>query len=105
MSWKESVYKATLEEVWGIEHHVKEMYKEKIKDMKIIKPTGLLQFKEGNMESKVLTRSFQEAMVKIRDNNTPSPQDFFTMANVGSMLHLNKELMPKQSKKIRKLKW
>ena len=44
MNWKESIYKETIKEVQGIENRIIEMHEELIKDIKIVNPTGILQF-------------------------------------------------------------
>jgi len=38
------------------------MHEELLKDMNIINPTRILQFEDGNIDSKTLTRSFNEAI-------------------------------------------
>ena len=81
------------------------MHEELIKDMKIVNPTGILQFDEGNMEAEVLTKSFTEAVEKIQDNEHPKAEDFSTLASIESMLCFNRNLMPRQSLKVKESRW
>ena len=105
MGWKESIYKETIKEVWGIESEVTGMHEELLKDMKIVNPIGILQFDYENMDSKSLTKSFNEVVEKIRDNESPSTNDFTMLANIESMLCLNKNLILGQNLKIKEFKW
>ena len=81
------------------------MHEELIKDMKILNPTGILQFDEGNMDAKVLTKSFTEAAEQIRDSEHPKVEDFSTLASIESMLRFNRNLMPHQSLKMKEYRW
>ena len=38
------------------------MHEELIKDMKIVNPIGILQFDEGNMDTDMLTKRFDEVV-------------------------------------------
>ena len=73
------------------------MHKEILKYMKIINPTSILQFDNVSMDSNTLTKKFSDAMSRIKDSDTPSYQDFTIVANIESMLYLNKELMPRKN--------
>ena len=53
----------------------------------------------------MLKKSFIDAIMKIKDNDTPTPSDFTTLENIESMLYLNRNLMPWQSQKIKEFKW
>lgn len=86
----------------AIENEIKEMHKGILKDMKIINPTSILQFEDGNTYLETLIKTFQNAMFKIKDNNTPTSQDFTIVANTKSMLYLNKEIMSRKRKRIRR---
>lgn len=101
MSWKESFYKEAIKKVQGIEDKVTGMHEKLLKDIKVINPMGILQFDDGNMDSETLIKSFIEAIEKIRDNESPNADDFTALANIESMLCLNKNLMPCQSLKIK----
>ena len=81
------------------------MHKELLKDMKIANPTRILQFDEGNMDTEMLIKSFNEAMEKIKDIESPSADDFTALASIKSMLHLNKNLMPYQNLKVKEYMW
>ena len=81
------------------------MHKELLKDMKIVHPTGILQFDEGNMDTEMLIKSFNEVMEKIKDIESPSADDFTALASIKSMLHLNKNLMPCQNLKVKEYMW
>ena len=105
MSWKEVVYRETIKEIQGIERKITDMHEELIKDMKIVNPTGILQFDEGNMDAEVLTKSFNEAVEKIRDSKNPKAKDFSTLASIESMLRFNKNLIPRQSLKVKEYRW
>ena len=94
MSWKEAVYREAIKEIQGIERKITDMHEELIKYMKIVNPTGILQFDEGNMDAKVLTKSFTEAAEQIRDCEHPKVEDFSTLPNIESMLRFNRNLMP-----------
>ena len=94
MGWKESVYKEAIKEVQGIEREVTGMHEELLKDMKVINPIWILQFEDRNMDFKILTKSFNEAVKQIRDTESPRANDFTTLANIESMLCLNKNLIP-----------
>ena len=105
MSWKEAVYRETIKEVQSIESKITEMHEEIVKDMNILNPIGILQFDEGNMDVEMLTKSFNEAVEKIRDNESPSADDFTALVSIESMLSLNKNLMPCQSLKVKEYRW
>ena len=105
MNWKEAIYKETIKEVQGIESRITDMHEELIKDMKIVNPTGILQFDEGNMDADVLTKSFNEAIEQIRDSESPKANDFSALTSIESMLRLNKNLMPRQSLKMKEYRW
>ena len=77
------------------------MHEELIKDMKIVNPTGILQFDEGNMDVEVLTKSFTEATEKIRDNEHLKAEEFSILASIESMPRFNRNLMPHQSLKVK----
>ena len=81
------------------------MHEELIKDMKIVNPTGILQFDEGNMDAEVLTKSFTKVAEKIRDNEHPKAEDFSTLVSIESMLCFNGNLMPRQSLKVKEYRW
>ena len=81
------------------------MHEELIKDMKIVNPTGILQFDEGNMDAEVLTKSLNEVAEKIKDNEHPKAEDFSTLTSIESMLSFNRNLMPCQSLKMKEYKW
>ena len=59
---KEAVYKKIIKEVQGIESKITKVHEELLKDMKIVNPTGILEFDNGNMDVETLTKSFNEAM-------------------------------------------
>lgn len=105
MSWKEVVCKETIKEVQGVKSRIIDMHEELIKDMKIMNPIGILQFDEGNMDTKVLMKSFNEVVEQIRDSELPKVEGFFMLASIESMLHLNRNLMPRQSLKMNEYKW
>ena len=94
MSWKELVYKEAIKEVQGIESKITGMHEKLLKDMKIVDPTGILQCDDRNMDFETLTKSFNEAVEQIRDNESPSANDFTALVNIESMLFLNKNLIP-----------
>lgn len=73
------------------------MHKELLKDMKVVNPTKILHFEDDNMDFEVLIKNFNDAVTKIKDNDTPTPGDFTTLVNIKSMLYLNKNLMPRLS--------
>ena len=75
-----------------------------LKDMNIVNPTGILQLDDGNMDSEALTKSFNDSIAKIKDNEMPTTSDFTTLENIESMLYLNRNLMPWQSLKIKEFK-
>ena len=81
------------------------MHEELIKDMKIVNPTNILQFDEGNMDAEVLTKRFTEVVEKIRDSEHPKAEDFSTLASIESMLCFKKKLMPRQSLKVKEYRW
>ena len=95
MGWKESIYKEAIKEMRAIDRKVTGMHEEILKDMRIVNPTGILQFDDGNMDFEILTKSFNEAVEQIRDNESPSANDFTALANIESMLCLNKNLIPR----------
>ena len=95
MNWTEVVYKETINEVQGVKIRITEMHEELIKDMKIMNPIGILQFEKGNMDTKVLTKSFNKAMEQIRDSELPKAEDFSVLASIESMLRFNRNLMPR----------
>ena len=105
MSWKDSICKEAIKEFRGIEDQVTEMHKELVKDMKIVNPTGILQFDEGNMDFEVLTKSFTEVVEQIKDKETPRADDFTSLASIESMLCLKKKLMPRQNLKVKEYRW
>ena len=105
MEWKESIYKGAIEEMQSVETEIVGMHKELLKDMQVVNPTGIPQFEDGNIDTKVLTKNFNEIVTKIKDNDTPTPRDFTTLANIESMLYLNKYLIPRQSRRIQALRW
>lgn len=105
MGWKESIYKGAIEEIRSVEAEITGMHKELTKDMQVINPTRILQFEDGNMDSEALIKNFNDAMTKIKDSDTPIPGDFTTLSNIEVMLYLNKDLMPRQSQRIKELKW
>ena len=73
MGWKESLYKANIEEMCAIEHKVNDMHKEILKDMQIINPIGIFHFDDESTNSEMLIKSFQDTMFKIRDSESPTP--------------------------------
>ena len=81
------------------------MHEELIKDMKNMNPIGILQFDEVNMDVEVLMKSFNEAVEQIRDSELPKAEDLSTLVSIESMLHLNKNLMPHQSLKMKEYRW
>ena len=89
----------------GIENKITKMYEELLKDMKVVNPTGILQFDDGNMDVETLTKSFNEVVEKIRDGESPSANDFTMLASIESMMCLNKYLMLCQILKIKEFKW
>ena len=66
------------------------MHEELLKDIKIVNPTGILQFDEENMDAKTLIKSFNQNMEKIKDTKLSSADDFTTLVSIKSMLHLKK---------------
>ena len=70
------------------------MHEELLKDIKIVNPTGILQFDEENMDAKTLIKSFNQNMEKIKDTKLSSADDFTTLVSIKSMLHLKKNWMP-----------
>ena len=105
MNWKEAVYREAIKEIQGIESKITDMHEELIKDMKIVNPTGILQFDEGNMDIEVLIKSFSEAVEQIRDSEHPKAEDFSTLTSIESMLRFNRNLMPRQSLKMKEYRW
>ena len=105
LNWKEVVYKETIREVQGIEGKIIDMHEELIKDMKIVNPIGILQFDEGNMDTKVLTKRFCEAVEQIINSELPKVKDFSVLASIESMLQLNRNIMPCQSIKMKEYRW
>ena len=91
--------------MWAVEFKVTRLHKEILKDMQIVNPIGILQFDDGNMDFEVLTKRFNDIMYRIKDSDTSTSRDLTTLANIESMLYLNKDLMPRQIHRIRKLKW
>ena len=81
------------------------MYEELIKDMRIVKQTSILQFDEGNMDAEVLKKSFTKVTEQIRDNEHLKAKDFSTLASIESMLCFNRNLMPRQSLKVKEYRW
>ena len=57
------------------------------------------------MDVETLTKIFNEAVEKIRDNESSSVDDFTTLANIESMLRLNKNLMPHKTLKVKEYRW
>ena len=105
MNWKETVYREAIKEIKSIERKIIDMHEELIKDMKIVNPMGILQFDEGNMDAEVLTKSFTVVAEKIRDNEHPKAEDLSTLASIESMLRFNRNLMPRQSLKMKEYRW
>ena len=93
--WKESIYKEVVKEMQAIEKKIVGMHEELLKDINIVNPTGILQFDDRNMHSEALTKSFNGAVTKIKDNEMPTAGDFTTLVNIESMLYLNRNLMPR----------
>ena len=81
------------------------MHEELIKDMKIVNPMGIPQFNEGNMDTKVLTKSFTKAVEQIKDSDHPKVDEFSMLTSIESMLHFNRNLMPNQSLKMKECRW
>ena len=79
----------------SIEKKIVGMHEELLKDMNIVNPIGILQFDDANMDSKALTKSFNDAIVMITDSDMPTASDFTTLANIETMLYLNRNLMPR----------
>ena len=94
MSWKEAIYREAIREIQAIENKITDMHEELIKDMKIVNPTGILQFDEVNMDAEVLRKSFTKAVEQIRHSEHPKAKDFSTLASIESMLRFNRNLMP-----------
>lgn len=105
MGWKESIYREAIKEMQSIENKIIEMHEEFLKDMSVVNPIGILQSDDGNMDSKALTKRFNDAIMKIKDTDTPIASDFTMLANIESMLYLNRNVMPWQSLKIKEFKW
>ena len=66
------------------------MHDELLKDMNIVNPIGFLQFDDGKMDSKSLPKSFDDAIENVKGNEIPTTSDFTTLANIESMLYLNR---------------
>ena len=105
MGWKESIYKEAIKEMQSIENKIFGMHDKLLKDMNIVNPIGFLQFDDGNMDSEALPKSFNDAIANIKDNEMPTTSDFTTLANIESMLYLNRNLMSRKSMKIKEFKW
>ena len=88
----------------SIENKIVGMHEELLKDMNIVNPIVILQFDDGIMDSEALTKSFNDAIAKIKENEMPTTSDFTTPANIESMLYLNRNLMSQQSLKIKEFK-
>ena len=89
----------------SIKNKIFGMHEELLKDMNILNPIGFLQFDDRNMDSEALPKSFNDAIANIKDNEMPTTSDFTTLANIESMLYLNRNLMSRQSIKIKEFKW
>lgn len=105
MIWKESMYREALQEMQAVENKITEMHGEFLKDMSMINLTGIPQFVDGDADSDTLIKSFNEQITWIRDTNALVASDFTMLANIESMLYLNRNIMPRQSLKIKELKW
>ena len=60
------------------------MHEELIKDMKLVNLMSILQFDEGNMDAKVLTKIFTKVAEQIKDSEHPKAEDFSTLASIES---------------------
>ena len=50
--------------------------------MQIINPTGILYFDDNNMDSKYLTKIFNNSMFGIKDSDTPTIGEFTTLGTL-----------------------
>ena len=89
----------------SVENKIAEMHEELLKDMNVVNPIGIPQFKDGNMDSNSLIKNFNDVISKIKDTDTPAASDFTTLAKIESMLYLSRNIMPRQSVKIKELRW
>lgn len=64
MGCKESIYKGVVQEIWSVEAEIIGMHKDLTKDMQIINPTRILQFKDGNMDFEALIKTFNDAVME-----------------------------------------
>ena len=76
-----------------IENEIVRMHKELLKDMNVVIPTRIPQFEDGNMDYEALTKCFNDAIMKIKNNDTPTASDFTMLENIESMLYLNRNPM------------
>ena len=67
-------------------NEIVKMHQELMKDMQIVNPTWIYHFEDDNLDSKIMTKAFKEAVIKIKDNETPTPEDFITLSHIKSML-------------------
>ena len=56
------------------------------------------------MDFEVLTKGFNDAVMKIKDNDTTTLGGFIMLTKIESMLYLNKNLMPWKIQKIKEFK-
>lgn len=87
MGLEESINREAIEEMQSVETEIARMHKKLLKDMNIVNPTWIPQFKDGNIDSKVLTKSFNDAIMKIKDSDKPTASDFTTLEKIKSMLY------------------
>jgi hypothetical protein len=102
---KDSLCKKVVKEVQSIKNKIFGKHEELHKYMNIVNSIGFLEFDDGNMDSEALPKSFNDAIANIKDNEMPTSSDFTTLANIESMLYLNRNLMLRQSMKIKEFKW
>ena len=61
--------------------------------------------RDEDIDSETMIKSFTEQIWKIRDTETPVSSGFTTLANIESLLNLNRNVLPHQSLKFKELKW
>lgn len=88
--WKSMMIKATISQVKAIEKEVLDMHANALKDIKIMNPVGALQIDEGDKDADALVKVFIDTMNALKEGETPTVQDFTKIANVESMLFLNR---------------
>lgn len=72
-----------------------------LKDMRIVNTIGILQFEEGNQDTKALVKSFEIAMLAIKGEDNLVTQDFTKVTHVEEMLCLCIDQLPKHLDRIK----